>query len=358
MDKKSRLRVGIVGSGTVAKRRADALHNLEGFGLVAVAEISDPHNDFTEQGQGFAKRYNCHFVSSWDELVNRDDIEIIIIATVNQLHLPIGMAALQHGKHVLIEKPLARSVQEAQQLLAAAKHHQRLIKTGFNHRHHPWVQKVYDWIREGRLGKPLWSRAFIGHAGMLGGGRPDFGGTWFADQEKAGGGTLLDNGVHTHDLVRWLLGVDFMEALGWAVAVTDTQVEDNAGGVFKTADERLYVFQSTWTTWGNYLTLEVAGTEGNLLIDYGSGTATYIRPVGGRERTRKTVFFDIKAPDQSWALELEVFRKAICEDREPIGNGQDGLEALAMSEALYRSSRTGRAVRLEDVYPDLQQIPK
>lgn len=352
MSKKgNKIYVGIVGSGTVAGRRAEAIRNVEGLALVAVAEIRDHEQDFTEQGKAFAQQHGCSFVTYWDELVKRDDLDIIIVATINSLHAPIGMAAIEHGKHVLIEKPLACSVKEAQQLLAAAKLHQRLIKTGFNHRHHPWVQKVHDWRSDGRLGQPFWARALIGHAGMLGGGRPNFERTFFNDPDKAGGGTLLDNGVHAHDLVRWLLGLDFAEALGWTIkANSAARVEDNAGGVFKTADGKcLYVHQSSWTHWGHYFVLELSGTEGYLSFDYGLGSATYIRPVGGRERLQETVSFDLKAPDQSWALELSEFRNAIWENRKPLGNGEDGLEALVMSEALYRSSRTGRSVRLEEV---------
>lgn len=343
----SELNVGIIGSGAVAERRATAIKGLKGLRLVAVAESSAA---FGEQGQVFARRYDCKFVPAWDALVTCDELDVIIVATINEQHLPFGLAALQHGKHVLLEKPLARTVQEGQALLAAATHHQRLLKTGFNHRHHPWVQHVTDWLREGRLGEPLWARTLIGHAGRLGRGRPHFQHTWFCERDKAGGGTLLDNGIHGHDLVRWHLQREFADVVGWTVISPGMQVEDNAGGVFKTADGTcLYVHQSSWTHHGDYFVLEYAGTEGNLLIDYGLGSATHIRPVGGRERVYETIAFDLKAPDRSWSLELAEFRDAILEGREPLGNGHDGLEALLMSEALYGAARTARAVHLDDL---------
>jgi len=341
------LNVGLIGSGTVAERRAAAIRSVPGLRLVAVAEINDT---FGEQGQAFARHHDCTFVPAWDALVTREDLDLIIVATINELHLPLGLAALQHGKHVLIEKPLARTVQEGQALLAAAARHQRRLKTGFNHRHHPWVQHVAGWLREGRLGEPLWARTLIGHAGRLDRGRPHFPDTWFLQRDKAGGGALLDNGVHAHDLVRWHLQREFADVVGWTVVSPGMQVEDNAGGVFRTADGAcLYVHQSSWTHHGDYFVLEYAGTEGNLLIDYGLGSATHIRPVGGRERVYETIAFDLKAPDRSWSLELTEFRDAIREGREPLGNGHDGLEALAMAEALYCASRTARAVRLDDL---------
>jgi predicted dehydrogenase len=341
------LNVGLIGSGAVAERRAAAIRSVPGLRLVAVAETTDA---FREQGHTFAQRHDCTFVGAWDALVTRDELDLIIVATINELHLPLGLAALQHGKHVLIEKPLARAVQEGQALLAAAARHQRRLKTGFNHRHHPWVQHVAGWLREGRLGRPCWARALIGHAGMLGSGRPNFAKSWFVDPEKAGGGTLLDNGVHTHDLVRWHLHCDFAEVVGWVTTATSGQVEDNASGVFKTAEAScLYVHQSSWTHHGDYCVLEYAGTEGNIHLNYGLGSATHVRPGGGRERVYETMAFDLKAPDRSWALELVEFRNAIWEDREPQGNGQDGLEALVMSEALVRASQTGQGVCLADV---------
>lgn len=348
------LKVGMIGSGAVAERRAAAIRGVPGLRLVAVAEINDA---FCGQGQAFAQRSACAFVASWEELVAREDLDLIIVATINELHLPLGLAALQHGKHVLIEKPLARTVQEGQKLLAAAERYQRLVKTGFNHRHHPWVHKVYRWIREGRLGQPYWVKACIGHAGALGGGRENFVHIWFADEDKAGGGTSLDNGVHPHDIVRWMLNLDFAEVVGWTVRGTGAvPVEDNAGGVFKTADETcLYLCLSSWTHWADYFTMEFAGSEGNLQFSYGRGTATYIQSAGGRERRRETLAFDIKAPDRSWSLELAEFRDAILEGREPLGNGQDGLEALAMAEGLYCASRTARAVRLDDIRHAVRQ---
>lgn len=313
------LNVGLIGSGAVAERRAAAIRSVQGLRLIAVAETNDA---FRGQGQAFAQRSACAFVASWEELVAREDLDLIIVATINELHLPLGLAALQHGKHVLIEKPLARSVQEGHALLAAAARHQRRLKTGFNHRHHPWVQHVATWIREGRLGAPLWARALIGHAGRLDRGRPHFRDTWFLDLDKAGGGTLLDNGVHAHDMVRWQLQRDFADVVGWTVVSPGMQVEDNAGGVFRTVDGAcLYVHQSSWTHHGDYFVVEYAGTEGNLLLDYGLGSATHIRPVGGRERVYETIAFDLKAPDRSWSLELAEFRDAIREGREPLGNG-------------------------------------
>lgn len=348
MANQDTIRVGIVGRGSAAQRRAVAVRELDGFGLVAIAGTTDGGLD---QGRALAERYDAVFESSWDALTKRDDVDLVIVATINRMHFGVGMAALNHGKHVLIEKPLACTVSEARQLVALGKSVRRIVKTGFNHRHHPWVQQAYRWICEGRLGRPISATATIGHAGMLGGGRRDFDRSWFADPLASGGGTLLDNGLHAHDLVRWCLGIEFGDVVGTTITSTPgASVEDNAAGVFRTEDgKQLYLHHSSWTRWGDYLELEFSGSEGTLRVEHGNRTATHIRSGGGRERIAESVAFDSVASDRSWALELEEQRDAIREGREPLGNGADGFESLVMSAALYRSAQTQRCVQLDEI---------
>jgi predicted dehydrogenase len=119
---------------------------------------------------------------------------------------PVTIASLESGKHVLCEKPLGRNFAEAEQMVAAAGKTGRILKTGFNHRHHPAVWKARELVRQGAIGPLMFIRAVYGH-----GGPPGYEKEWRADANLSGGGELLDQGVHILDLCRWFMS-DFAEA--------------------------------------------------------------------------------------------------------------------------------------------------
>src|SRR3989442_11521168 len=156
------MKVAIIGAGLQAKRRAPVVKNWPGTEL---AVISAAH---AEQSQKLAAELNCEAAVGWEEIVIRADIEIVVICTPPDSHAAISIAAMKHGKHVLCEKPLTRTIEEASEVLAVAETTGVTLKCGFNHRHHPAVSLAYELFLNGQLGEPIFGRCAYGIGGRPG----------------------------------------------------------------------------------------------------------------------------------------------------------------------------------------------
>jgi predicted dehydrogenase len=187
-----RLNVAIVGCGLIGQRRAKALCTAT---LVASCDA------VPDRSEALSHAYGATSCSDWREVVGREDVDIVIVATTNEWLAPIAMAAIEAGKHVLVEKPGGRSAGEIEPLIAAAKARDVRVRVGFNHRYHPALQKARELIDDGACGELMFVRGRYGHGGRIG-----YDKEWRADPALAGGGELIDQGVHVIDLARWFLG--------------------------------------------------------------------------------------------------------------------------------------------------------
>jgi predicted dehydrogenase len=341
------LKVAIIGCGRMGERRAEAVARVSGLQLEVVCDYLLP------RAQALAAPYGCEAASDWKAVVQRDAIDLVIVATPNNLHAPIAIEAMAHGKHVLCEKPLARRPDEAEAMVLAVQRHQVKLKTGFNFRFHAQTWRAFELLRAGRIGRPLFFRGALGHAGVLG-GRPGFECSWFVDPEQAGGGAFLDCGSHLLDLARWAMG-DFVEVSGVVatnclpgkmrgqpVDSSGHPTEDNAGGLLKTADGRLAILHASWTQWHQSMVVEISGTEGALVIDNDARMTVLSTKDGYQE----SFDFSYLTWDPSRQWELEEFLSAIQEDREPLANGHDGLQAVRLAYAMYEACLTGKVMRM------------
>ena len=145
--------------------------------------------------------------TSWEELVARDDLDIVSIGAPNHLHAPIAIAALEGGRHVLCEKPLARNGAEAQRIVDAAREADRAVHIAFTQRERGDVQALKRHVDEGNLGRIYHAKA----TWMRRNGIPGMGG-WFTSKELAGGGPLIDLGVHMVDMALYLMGEPEVES--------------------------------------------------------------------------------------------------------------------------------------------------
>lgn len=301
-----------------------------------------------ERAQMTAKTVGGEWTDDWRGVTGHQRIEAVVVATVNKSLLPITRAALQSGKHVLCEKPLGRNAYEAKEMMETAENANRVLKVGFNHRHHPALWRAQQMAQSGKIGPLMSIRAAYGH-----GGRPGYDQEWRGDPELAGGGELLDQGVHVIDLCRWFMG-DFVQVSGmlgtwfWQVA----PLEDNGFALLRTAQGQVAQVHTSWTQWKNLFRFEIFGRDGFLLVNglggsYGVETLTLgkRRPESGPPLMET---WEFPGPDISWQAEWEEFKKAIQEGRQPLGNGHDGYQAARVIDAIYESSKTGRVVELED----------
>ncbi|MFM8314291.1 MAG: Gfo/Idh/MocA family protein [Deltaproteobacteria bacterium] len=186
-------RVGIIGAGLIGAKRAKALRAEDK--LIAVADLS------RERATALATSYGAEVETDWQKLVQRKDIDIVVVATSNNAIPICASEALKNQKHILIEKPGGRNPTELKSLLEISKTVNRAAKVGFNHRFHPAMLKAKSLIEEGAIGELMYFRARYGHGGRIG-----YDKEWRANPEISGGGELLDQGVHLIDLCRWMGG--------------------------------------------------------------------------------------------------------------------------------------------------------
>jgi predicted dehydrogenase len=298
-----------------------------------------------ERAKLLADEAGCQATADWEEVVERDDLGAVLVCTPPHIHAPISIAALKRGKHVLCEKPLARSIDEAKEMLSVAQQNGVKLKCGFNHRHHPSIKQAREWFDRGIIGELNFLRCRYGICG-----RPGYEKEWRAKPEIAGGGQLMDQGMHALDLCRWFLG-EFTEAFGFlSTAFWDiAPLEDNAFCLLRTEKGQVASIHVSWTQWKNLFSFEIFGQDGYILVEGLGGGYGVERAILGKRALLepfKQEIIEFRGEDRSWYEEWKEFVAAIDEDREPLGNGYDGLEALKLAYAIYESDRKGSVVKL------------
>lgn len=303
-----------------------------------VVSVSDRVSSRVE---GLAAKTGAEPVAEWEEMIERDDIDIVIVSTSNNFLAPISLAALNAGKHVLCEKPMCVNSRQAKELSAAVRKSGCYFEVGYNHRYHPAVKMAYSLCREGRLGELMYMRCRYGH-----GGRRGYEKEWRMDPEISGGGELLDQGVHAIDLFRWFLG-DFSEAVGMTANwVWKNQVEDNAFALFRTSGGKVATLHASWTQWKNMFSLEIFGDSGSVEVDglggsYGTEKLTFCERnrKGGPPKIEK---WEFEGEDTSWKEQWDDFLGAVSSGRSSMAAGvDDGLAVFQLTDAIYESSRVG-----------------
>lgn len=336
-----RFNIAIIGAGLIGRKRAVALKKIVDSKLIVIVDVN------TERAEKLSKEFNVEVESSWRRVVNRKDVNIVIVSTFNKYLMPISISALENKKHVLCEKPLGRNVEESIKILKSAIENKVVLKTGFNHRYHPAVQKAKEIVDKGEIGKIIFFRCIYGH-----GGRPGYEREWRANKELCGGGELLDQGVHVIDLFRWFTG-EFDEALGYTPTFFwNMKVEDNAFAFFKKRDGVIAFMHTSWTQWKNLFSFEIFGEKGYLIINgLGGSYGKEVLKIGRRKEEGgipEEKIIEFENDDISWQKELMDFFTAIDEGREVVGSGYDGYKANLMIEAVYKSAKESRWIKIKN----------
>jgi predicted dehydrogenase len=271
-------------------------------------------------------------------VIEQRDVDIVVVSTTNNALAKITLAAIAAGKHVLVEKPAARSAAELGDVIEAARRAHVLVRVGFNHRYHPAVRKARSLCAESALGELMYARGRYGH-----GGRPGYEKEWRADPALSGGGELIDQGVHLIDLARWFLG-DFTDVQGFArTYYWDMLVEDNGFLLLKTAKRQTAFLHASCTEWKNLFSFEIFGREGKLEISglggsYGTERLAYYRMLP-QMGPPETTMWEYPMADTSWEVEFAEFVDDIRLGRQPAASLSDAQAALQVVERVYEVSR-------------------
>ncbi|MHB8138579.1 MAG: Gfo/Idh/MocA family protein [Smithellaceae bacterium] len=321
--------VGIIGCGLIGQKRAQALS--QGGRLIACADIKE------EKAKALAQTSGAKAFGDWRKLLTMPEVEVVIVATLHDSLAEFTQAAIEAGKHVLVEKPAARNFTELEPVMAAAKRGAVKVRVGFNHRYHRAFRKARELFETGQLGDLMFIRARYGHGGRIG-----YDKEWRAKPELSGGGELIDQGSHLIDLSRWFLG-DFTEVQGFAhTYYWNMPVDDNGFMMLKTAKQQVAFLHASCTEWKNLFSMEIYGRDGKLEISglggsYGVERLTYYKMLP-QMGPPETTIWEYPASDDSWGVEIAEFYDDIRLNRTPSAGLKDAYEVLKVIEKIYKES--------------------
>ena len=320
------IRFAVVGCGTAANHIHLPGLRAAGVDVVAFASRSRSSAEAT-----CARWGSGAVVDAWEDAVARDDVDAVLVATPNAQHRDIAVGAAAAGKHVLVDKPMARTTAEADDMIVAAVENDIVLVPFQNTRFLPPFVAAHDAVRDGRIGDVTGVRAAFGHAGPQA-WAPNA--TWFFDKTLSGGGCLIDLGVHVIDLVRFVTGDD-IESVSAEVNGRAGDVETDAQLLVRLGRGAIGSVHASWSSRpGPDHQLTVIGTEGTLHLD-GRTPLTCFTLDGGRER--------VELPSDAGSP-LDEFLAAIRGERPPSITAADGRAAVAVVEAAYRSAADGSRV--------------
>ncbi len=321
---------GIIGIGKVADIAiAPAIAADARSTLAAVCSRS------LDRAKAFADDHEADAAyDDYAQMLQDDSVDAVYIATPNGVHAEQGLRALQAGKHVLIDKPLALQVADAKALVDAAAAANVLLGTGFHLRHKATARAAREAIAAGRLGDVFYAEMACG----AGKGLYPYD-TWRADPALSGGGTLLHQGVHTVDLVAYLCDQPIVEV---TAMIDKPGAEDVFVGSCRLADGTLANIASHALRMGTRPDWTVFGTDGWLDARGGTSPAPDTLDLHDDDGTRRLA----ASTDVAYNAEVADFAAAVAGGRTPIASGVDGMRAVAVAEALYRAAEERRTVEV------------
>ncbi len=325
-------KVGIAGFGVVGKRRANFIKNIKELEVVAIC-------DQTFKGSGVLES-GVRYFSNYRELINQN-LDLLFVCISNDMAAEVTIAGLESGFHVFCEKPPARNLSEIEEVLKCESDHPDLkLKYGFNHRYHMSVKEALDIVNSGDMGPVLNLRGVYGKSQLVTFGQDH---DWRTSRELAGGGILLDQGIHMVDLMR-LFGGEFNEVHSIiSNSFWNHDVEDNAYALMKSDKNVVAMLHSSATQWRHSFNLEVTLDTGMLILSgilsgsksYGSETLRIIRRVGDDRGDPKEEFREYNT-DPSWSDEIRDFSSAVINNREIAdGNSSDAYKTMKLVYDIY-----------------------
>ena len=333
------LNVGIAGYGIVGKKRHECINMVEGARVVAICDRN--FDEATNLGKGI-KTFH-----SYEQLLE-EKLDVLFVCMPNDMASKVTVAGLEKGLHVFCEKPPGRNIHDIEIVISTHKKYPKSkIKYGFNHRYHESIKEALTIIKSGELGEIINMRGIYGKSKLITFNQPD----WRTKREEAGGGVLLDQGIHMVDLMRLFAGEfneihSFIENNYWQY-----EVEDNAYAMMKTKDGVVAMLNSSATQWRHRFNLDINLRKGSLILSgilsgsksYGAETLTiiYADPDndGGDPKEQTTRY----NTDPSWEEEVKEFFNSVKDDNEILnGSSQDALMTMKLVYQIYYEDQKWR----------------
>lgn len=345
-------KIGIIGAGGISEQHLEAIKQEPRVAAVAIADVA------VELAQSRASRHGIPAVyTDYRDMLQQEEMDAVIVCVPNYLHAPVTLAALESGKHVLCEKPMAVTIEQAESMAALAKRTGNVMMVAHNNRFRGHALKLKQLMREQRLGHVYHVKTgWVRRKGIPGWG------SWFTRQEHAGGGALIDIGVHVLDLALWLLDYPRpVSVYGKAYANFGPRkkalspwgtIQEN--GTFDVDDfvTALITFENGSTlaldaSWAGHIQkervyCELQGTEAGAALDFGEEAITLYHELNQASTDSRIS----SSKENERLLLLANFMDAIEGKAEPVCLPEQGVTVTRLIDAIYRSSRTGQLIQL------------
>ena len=334
-------RFGIIGCGRIAPRHADSLAEIDGTKLVQVCDVLEA------RARHFAEKYKSSYCLDYHELLANPDVDIVNICTPSGLHAEMAIAALKAGKHVIVEKPMAMNVADADRMITTAKEMNRKLCIVLQNRYNPPMQDFYKAVRDGKIGRILLGSVTV---------------RWYRPQEyyndgwhgtkSMDGGALMNQSVHHIDALQWLVGVPVKSVFAYTATLAHQMEAEDVGVVtVRFENGALATIEGSTVTYPQNLEASVAlfGEKGSLKV---GGTAlnrkVFWKVAGEIEHEKEMLTREEVDPPSVYGAShqhvLEDMISAVEQDCEPQTNGVEGRKSLVLVSAMYESAQTAREI--------------
>jgi UDP-N-acetyl-2-amino-2-deoxyglucuronate dehydrogenase len=341
-----KIRFGIIGAGVISSYHARAVNFHQEAELIAISDVIE------DKANAIAEEYRIPSVyKDYEEMLKRDDIDIVSVCLPSGMHATATIAAAQAGKHVLCEKPLDITSENMTRMIDAAKKYGVKLGCVFQRRLMPSTLAALEAIRAGKLGKMVLGDAYLKYYRS-----PEYyqsagwRGTWQWD----GGGALMNQGIHGVDVIQYLMGGVKSVFAYTAPLVRDIEVEDTAVAVVKYVNGAFGVIQGTTSVYPNQETrFELHGEKGTIVIadsgikQWKFSDSDETAPNVGALSTMASTKADEMYDDGHYLFVDDIIR-AVKENKEPLVNGEQARQSVDLILAIYESARTGKEVYLEN----------
>ena len=330
--------IGLIGGGNITETHARAARAIPGV------EISAIHGTNAEKIARLCREYGGTPYQDFDAFIKHRPMDLVIIGSPSGLHATQAIAAARQGLHVLTEKPIEISTARADLLIEAAKQCNVHLAVIFQDRLKPHIRQLKTWLDQGLLGKLLfvdarvkWYRSPEYYANSR----------WRGTLALDGGGALINQGVHTIDLLLWLLGDVVRVQARTATQLHKIEAEDTAVAILEFAGGALGIFHATTAAYPGYpRRVEISGSEGTVILEHDRIIAADLRNIPAA--TTESAALDENQSASSAVVSdfrghqavLENFLQAIQQNRAPASDGLEGRRSVALIEAIYRAAET------------------
>ena len=340
------IRIGLIGGGNISETHARAAR------AILEVEIAAVHGTNAEKIVRLCREHGGTPYQDFDAFLQHRPMDLVIIGSPSGLHAEQGIAAARKGLHVLTEKPIEISTARADALIAAAKQSSVQLGVIFQDRTKPHIRQLKTWLDEGLLGKVLFVDARVKWFRP-----PEYYATsrWRGTLALDGGGALINQGVHTIDLLLWLLGDVVRVQARTATLLHKIEAEDNAVATLEFASGALGIFHATTAAYPGYpRRVEISGTQGTVILEHDRILVADLRKSAAAAAVSASLSaLTESAKDENQSASsaavsdfrghqavLEDFLEAIQQTRAPACDGLEGRRSIALIESIYRAAKT------------------